>query len=251
MQSLLHVNFDCLLDSMIAIHQSQFLPWLPFIYKIFKSDIFVILDNVQFQKNGVQNRNMIKTSQGPKWITVPVKVHLGNLINEVEISNFSAYPRILKTLEFNYKKSKFFNDIYPWIEGIFMKKIINLNDLNIELLSGILNKLDCKTKIFFSSQLGLTKTKDDLVLEIIKKFREREYLSGKGALDYMDLDKFSAEGINVNFSQFDYTAYAQQWDATVPFVPELSVIDLLFNNLQGASAYITANGRIEKIIEGG
>ena len=56
----------------VSIHQPNFIPWIGYFYKILKSDVFVILDNVQFTKNGLTNRNQIKTPEGPGWLTLPV-----------------------------------------------------------------------------------------------------------------------------------------------------------------------------------
>ena len=53
----------------VSIHQPQYIPWPAYFDKILQSDIFVILDDVQFQKNGLQNRNQIKTPQGKAWLT--------------------------------------------------------------------------------------------------------------------------------------------------------------------------------------
>src|SRR5262249_2175495 len=54
----------------VAIHQPQYLPWAPLLAKAAACDVWVHLDSVPFQKNGVQNRNRIKTPQGPCWLTV-------------------------------------------------------------------------------------------------------------------------------------------------------------------------------------
>jgi hypothetical protein len=56
----------------VSIHQSQYIPWFPYFKKIAMSDIFVVMDNVQFQKNGVQNRNKIRNYDGDFWLTIPV-----------------------------------------------------------------------------------------------------------------------------------------------------------------------------------
>ena len=75
----------------VSIHQPQYLPWDNFFRKIKKSDYFIYLDNVEFQKNGLQNRNQIKTASGSTWLTVPVKHNLGQkILNETvkEIDKF-------------------------------------------------------------------------------------------------------------------------------------------------------------------
>jgi len=233
---------------MIAIHQSQFLPWAPYISKIVKSDLFVILDDVQFQKNGVQNRNMIKTPTGAQWVTVAVNAHLGDPINEVKVSNPSlTYRSLLKTLELNYRKSKYFELTYGWIEKVCKQGITSLKELNQAILSEVLIQLECKTEILYSSSMGLTKSKDELVIEIIKKTGQSQYLSGKGALDYMDLEKFKAAGIEVYLSKFSYKPYPQLWSKQSSFIPDLSVADLFFNALSSAKEYILKNSAVERI----
>lgn len=53
----------------IAIHQSNFLPWMPFFEKMHQADIFVILKEVQFPKNSWTNRCQVNG----KWWTNPVE----------------------------------------------------------------------------------------------------------------------------------------------------------------------------------
>ena len=233
---------------MIGIHQSQFLPWIPYFYKITKADVFVVMDDVQYQKNGVQNRNMVKTSNGPVLLTVPVKFNLGDPINKTQIANKDAVVKMLKTFEMNYKKSSFYNEVYKLIEPVFMKDYESLNSFNIELINIILHLSGIKTKILFTSQMELSQKKDDLVIEIINKVGDKEYLSGKGAFDYMDMNKFKDNGISIYTYSFNYAEYPQLWTKQQGFVKDLSMIDLLFNALDISGKYISDNGSMEKVI---
>ena len=232
---------------MIAIHQSQFLPWVPYLFKMLKSDIFVLLDDVQFQKNGLQNRNQIKTPSGAIWLTLPVKFRLGDKINEVVISNEISLNKIIKTITHNYKRSPFYSDVLPLIESVFHKNDKLLLDINNKLLTGILDLIGFSCNIRYSSQIETTQVKDDLVIEIIKYFGEKEYLSGKGALDYMDLNKFKKEGISVFTYDCECVEYPQQWNRQQGFIPDLSVLDLLFNNINRAGCYIQDNGIVKPL----
>lgn len=233
---------------MIAIHQSQFLPWIPYFFKILKSDIFVVLDDVQYQKNGLQNRNQIKTPQGPHWLTIPVKMKLGDKINEVKITNSKSMDNILKTIEHNYKKSPFFNDAYSLVESVLHKHNKLLIDINNELLMGVLDLIGMSPRIRYSSHIKTTHAKDDLVIEIIKYFGEKQYLSGKGALNYMDLNKFKKEGISVFTYDCECVEYPQQWNRQQGFISNLSILDLVLNGLSKASGYIHDNGTV-KLLE--
>ena len=54
----------------VAIHQPNFCPHFGFFYKMSQSDIFIILSQVQFEKNGYQNRYFLQGKQ--KWVSMPV-----------------------------------------------------------------------------------------------------------------------------------------------------------------------------------
>ena len=233
---------------MIALHQSQFLPWVPYFFKVIKTDTFVVLDDVQFQKNGVQNRNKIKTLKGDQWLTVPVSATLGTPINRVTIEG-ECYKKILKTLEHNYKKAPYFNEVYAVVESAFKRNNEHLHDINKELFAGFLGLLDVQTQIHYSSELDTKESKDDLVIEIIKKFGQSEYLSGKGALAYMDLEKFRREGIEVHTYDFAYSPYPQLWTRETGFIPDLSMLDLMCNDLPNAREYVLRNGVLKKLSE--
>ena len=93
----------------VAIHQPQYLPYTGFFHKIAHADIFVHLDNVQFQKNGLQNRNKIRTQQGWQWLTVPVAHHFGQLILDVQLDAGGTWPlKHWNALATNYSRAPFF-----------------------------------------------------------------------------------------------------------------------------------------------
>ena len=233
---------------MISIHQSQFLSWTPFYYKAIKSDNFIILDDVQFQKNGVQNRNLIKTPQGQTWITLPVKYDLSTPINKVTISDKGSYKKILKTIELNYKKSSNFALIYDLLFTELKEEYDYLVDTNDKIFVKILSLLDKKIELNKSSNLKCIQSKDDLVIEIIKKVGDLDYLSGTGALSYMNLQKFKNENIKVYTYDFQQQPYSQQWDREQGFIENLSIIDLLLNNYENVKNYFNTCGSISRII---
>jgi hypothetical protein len=232
---------------MIAIHQSQFLPWIPYFFKLLHCDIFVVLDDVQFQKNGVQNRNLINSPIGQQWITVPVKQRLGTKIKEVELSDSKAIGKIQKALEMNYKRAPFYSNVSEKIFPILEKGNRKLHDLNKSLFLAVLDLLKINVRIEYSSELDITGSKGNLVISIIKELNGRKYLSGEGGLNYMTTKSFQDEGIELFKYNFCYTSYRQLWEKKVGFVSDLSIIDLLFNNLTEARMYIESNGSVEKV----
>ena len=232
---------------MISIHQSQFLPWPPYFYKILKSDIFIILDDVQYQKNGMQNRNTIKTPNGEAYLTVPVTHKSHYLINEVTIANKLFFSKMLKTLKSNYSKARYFEVIFESINNLVVSKnYLNLYDFNNDLIILLLALMKIDTKIKLSSEFSLSSKKGDLVLDLILATKECNYIIGSGGLNYIDLDKFSENAVNLYQYKFSNTAYKQLWPK-LGFIENLSIIDLLFNELETSKEYLLANGSLNMV----
>ena len=193
------------------------------------SDIFVILDHVQYQR-GFINRNKIKTSYGWEWLTVPINKNMNRRpICEVTISNSTDWAdKILKTLRCNYSKTQFFRSYENALKLKLEKKWAYLAELNFELIAMIVEILGVKVKIYKSSSLGLEGKATELLVNICKKFNADTYLSGPGGKLYMETDKFVKAGINVKYQDFKHPVYLQLFPQN-NFLPNLSIVDLLFN----------------------
>ena len=212
----------------VAIHQPNFLPWAGYFYKILKSDIFIILDDVQFTKNSYINRNKIKTPNGNQWISVPVKSkgRFGQLINEVEINSLEKTKRKIKnSIKANYGKSKYFNEIFSMIEPMFESNI--LSEVNESLIIRICEYLNLQTGFVKSSELHTQQfDSTEKLIHLCKEVNATSYLSGFGGNNYQDSLMFNKNDIELKTSTFNHPNYPQLWGG---FIPNLSIIDLLFN----------------------
>ena len=56
----------------VAIMQPTYLPWVGYFNLINKSEYFVFLDDVQFDKRSWQQRNKIIINSHQRYLTVPV-----------------------------------------------------------------------------------------------------------------------------------------------------------------------------------
>ena len=212
---------------LIAIHQPQYLPWLGYLDKIDKADVFVILDNVQFKKNEWQNRNRIKTAQGCQWITVPVLYRFPEKINEVMINNKAHWGRKhLQALITNYSKSPCYDKYISFFENIFSRNWECLVDINVEIIKFLITTLDLKTRLVMASDLELREGSTERLIDTCKTLESNKYLAGKDGNKYMNLELFDQEGIEVIFQDFKHPVYNQLFG---DFEPYMSAIDLLFN----------------------
>lgn len=215
----------------IAIHQPEYLPWLGFWNKISKCEMFVLLDNTQFRKNYFQNRNRIRTANEWTWLTVPVftKDKATQQINEVEINNVTDVnwqKKHWKTIEQNYQKTPYFNEYKDIFQRFYLKKWTKLADLNISVIYAIKEILGIKTEIVIGSSLNVSGERSDLLLDICKKVGATTYLSGRFGKEYLEESKFKKENIEVIFQEFNHPVYKQVFK---PFIPEMSIIDVIFN----------------------
>ena len=213
----------------VAVHQPQYLPWLGYFDKIASADVFVLLDNVQYKKNEWQNRNRIKTSSGPQWLTVPVTYRFGQRINEVLVNNNENWRKKQKqAIITNYRKAAHWQQTSDVLEDIFVRPWQRLADLNIFVVRRLAEVLGSPTPIYVASELpAFPEDPDERLMGIVRHFGADTYLAGSGGHNYMNLDKFAENGIKLSFQEYKHPVYKQLFDG---FEPYLSVIDLIFNH---------------------
>jgi len=103
------------MSEVVAIHQPNCLPWLGYFYKTAHYEVFVFLDNVRYEENGFTNRNRIKTSRGPMWLTVAVSTR-GNYhqtVREVRIRDSALWgEKHWNSIPHSYSKAQRFESTY-------------------------------------------------------------------------------------------------------------------------------------------
>jgi hypothetical protein len=222
--------------TIISLHQPVYLPWLGFLDKIISSDKFVFLDDVQYEKRGFQNRNKIRTHEGNMWLTVPVKTKSTTMLKNVEIDySFDWIKKHMKAITLNYSKTSFFNNYWPELEKIYNKKHDYLFELNMDIIKFLMNKLNIKTSIIFSSELKISEKGSDRILKICKELNADTYISGIGGKKYLNEENFIKNKINIKFQNFEHPIYKQNFK---PFHSNMSAIDLLFNEGYGSEKII-------------
>jgi len=221
----------------VAIHQPQYFPWPGYFEKILNSDVFIFLDDVQYQKNGLQNRNRIKSPTGEAWLTLPVQNSLGTNIKDITIVNRLVKLKNLKTLQTNYAKANFFHLLFPKLQAILDSDCLHLSRISIDIILFMLKHLGYKGRTLLSSELNSEGEGKQKIVNLCKEVKATHYLSGVGGLNYLDRKPFSESDIEVIFQQYKSQEYRQCFPK-IGFIPGLSAIDLLFNEGQHAEKII-------------
>ena len=218
-------------ERVVAICQLNFLPWLGYFDLIDRSNIFVLLDDVEFSKQSWQQRNRIKTTNGNHWLTVPViyRGHSGQEIKSVRIKENSNYKKKhINTIKQYYSKSTYFNMYINELSLIINKPHQYLVELNIDLINWLCLKIGINTRLIKSSQMSIDiSERVEKLVNICKELGADHYLSPAGSKEYIEENNiFSKHGIKLLYQDYKHPTYNQMYGDFIPF---MSVIDLLFN----------------------
>jgi hypothetical protein len=220
-------------DKLVAIHQPNFLPWLGYLDKVARADVFIFMDNAQCPKTGGTWINRVKLLVGGQtaWVTVPVirAYHGLRRVSEMRIDNSVPWrDRLLNTIRMNYARAPFFEEVFPCLREWVSRPTDSLSEFNIGTLQALAEAMGLDaSKCIVGSALHAEGNATDLLIAMAKAVGGDAYLCGGGAAGYQDDDKFSTAGIRLIYQNYQHPQYPQA--NAVGFVPGLSVVDALMN----------------------
>jgi hypothetical protein len=211
----------------VAIHQPHYLPWLGYLAKWAAADLFIVLDTVQYEKNGWQNRNRIKTRDGARWLTVPVRARLGQPIHEVEVDTAQPWARRhLAAIEHAYARAPHRDRHLDALRDFYHTKWPRLAPLAVASSAWLGRAAGIRTPMRLASELGVTETDaTGRLVALCRVVGGTTYLAGRDGARYMDRAQFDAAGIEVRVQAYQHPVYRQLHGE---FVPYLSALDLLW-----------------------
>jgi hypothetical protein len=226
-------------EKRVLITQSNYIPWKGYFDLIESVDEFVLFDSVQYTRRDWRNRNRIKSSRGPIWLSIPVRVkgRFAQTIDETEIADPSWGAEHWQTIVHSYARAPHFATYRPNFEPLYLDASpVRLSEVNHRLLVAICETLGIGTPISLSSQYTLVDGKNERLIEICRQAKATTYLSGPAAREYLDEARFAEAGIAVEWA--DYSGYPEYDQLYPPFDHYVSVLDLLFNVGPDAPAYM-------------
>jgi hypothetical protein len=227
----------------VAIHQPNYLPWVGFFAKALSSDVFVILDNVQYERRGYTNRVRIKMTQGAHWLTQPV-ITRGRYYQEVREVEFACddWPKKhLRALQQSYGHAPHFGAYFGPLAELLGEPGSSALECNERLIRWIFGVLAMPTRVERASDLVQDEPDANRrLIRLVQAAQGNTYFSGAGGFAYQDLHAFAQAGIRVERSCAEFPEYPQLWG---PFVSGLSILDLLFNCGPTSRAYLETSRR--------
>lgn len=201
---------------MTAVVPSCFLPSVSYFTVILKYESVLIDLHEHYIKQTFRNRSPIFGANGRLDLIVPVQ-HTGqrSAVKDIRIANDSRWYRIhWKSIETAYRSSPYFEYYEERFSSHFSGKYDFLVELNEAMLNETLKILQIE-----ASRISLTHA------------YEKQYSAA------MDMRNFFSPGKNI-LPPDSFPPYTQVFSDKHGFIPNLSMLDLLFNIGPQAKDYI-------------
>lgn len=210
-----------------VISQSMYFPWVGLFEQIRLADIFIHYDDVQFTR-GFYNRVQIKTANGCKWLTVPLRdQHRGQRIDEVLIDERIDWRgRHRDMLKQAYWKAPYREEMLSLVDQVFAKDYVTLADLSRESILSLASYygLTEKTSFGSSAQMEVLGASSQRLRDICLAVGATVYITGHGARNYLDHEMFEKSGIRVEYINYRMIPYPQLHGDFTPYVTALDLI---------------------------
>lgn len=218
---------------LISAHQPHFMPWLGYFDKIRRSDLFCIVDHVQFERQNFQNRNRIESQGRVQWLIVPVIQRsrheriVDKQINPARDGRITWEQKLIRSLHHAYCRAPHYQRYRRDLEDLLCAEWTHLADLDIALLRYFLAALEIDTPLVRTSELeGIEGARTEMIVSMCRAVGATGYLSGRGgSTRYLERERFAEAGLELRWQEFEHPTYPQFPGST--FTSRLSVVDLL------------------------
>jgi hypothetical protein len=224
-----HVSKDLAKRQTVVISQPMYFPWVGLLEQVRLADTFVHYNDVQYAR-GFFNRVQVKTPQGVRWLSVPLReLHRGQLINEVRIDERvdwrSQHRDILRQA---YLHSPFLQDMLRVFDSAMTRPADSLADVSRASIMALATYFDLEEgRIFLNSEeLGVPGSSTQRLLDLTRRVQGHIYVTGHGARNYLEHELFEQAGVEVRYMHYRSIPYPQQHG---PFTPYVTGLDLVAN----------------------
>jgi hypothetical protein len=223
----------------VVISQPMLFPWVGMFEQIRLADVFVYYDDVQFSKGSFTNRIQLKTAKGSEWMTIPLGgIHLGQRINEVAAAdNTNWRGRHMEQLERHYADADYLSDMIALVESVYALNTQNVAEIAIASMRAICDYFGLTEgrQFVLSSGTNIQGSSSERVLNFVQHYDATRYVTGLGAIRYLDHELFDAHGIAVEYMDYKKLPYPQ---LHLEFTPYVSILDLIANCGKDGATYI-------------
>lgn len=226
-----------------AIMQPAYLPWSGYFNLIASVEIFVFLDNVQFERQSWQTRNRILIDGKEHTLVVPVqRATLTTQIKDVQISNERGDWRRAHwlTLRSAYGKTPYGSQLLTLLEPLYVgEEETSISVWNQAIITRLAEALNLSARFLPASKLDCPGERSERLRALCQALGANTYLSPRGSAEYLEADGFALQDrVKLEFQSFNPRPYPQY--RRMQFSSHLSLVDLIANTgLDYARVYVS------------
>lgn len=215
--------------SVVVISQPMYFPWVGLFEQVALADVFVHYDNVQLpQGRSFITRVQIKTTNGPQWLSAPVKRESRQLIQDVRLDDQSDWQRKhLAALRHSYARTPHLETMIELAESAYAKAKGSLCELNIACIETVADFLGLTTRFVRASEHPNDSQSTQKLIDYCQQYNATRYVTGHGALKYLDYEAFVSRGIDVQVMDYQSIGYDQPHGEFTPYVSILDAVACL------------------------
>ncbi len=216
----------------LSINQPYFFPYIGYFQLIHASDKFISLEDVNFITGGWINRNRILINGAPAYLSVPLMDASQNRkINETRVLKEDGWKdNILKKLRMSYSRAPFYSDCFKLVSNTLNIDSELISDIAFQSILEVCNYAGLRREFGKSSAQNELKG-EEKIIGICHSEKADSYINLPGGENIYNKDSFSKRGIALKFIEPEIREYKQ---FRSPFVPALSIIDVLMFNSPSA-----------------
>lgn len=220
----------------LAIMQPYLFPYIGYFQLMHAADRFVVYDDVNYIKQGWVNRNRILVNGAPLTFTLPLsEANPFATIDQISVHG-KVYAhwrgKFMATLRQSYSRAPFREPVLALVERVLLpgspllREVLLAGLQEVHQYIGATADLVPTSRTFANGHLSASTR----ILDICRQEGATAYVNAIGGKDLYNKEEFSHAGINLQFLRSRLPAYRQ---AKAPFVPGLSILDVMMWNPPG------------------
>jgi hypothetical protein len=207
----------------------MFMPWIGLFEQVRLADVFIHYDDVQLpQGRSFMSRVQVQSVNGISWLTAPIDhAKSGRLLNETMLIQQKDWRRKhLNTIRHSYAKRPHFSLMFELAQEIYSQASNCLADFNIAGIEKVATWLGLAPKFLRSSEMDVMGASTERLVGLCEAANCDVYITGHGALGYLNYQKFEEKGISVRYIDYRKVPYEQGHESFTPYV---SILDAIAN----------------------
>jgi hypothetical protein len=214
------------MTKVLAAHQPNYAPYLGFLHKVARADVFVVQDDLKYIKNDFGNRNRVQSEDSWRWLTIPLHANNTSLFNTATVADPGWKTEHTNILRSKYRTAAHSDTLGDIVELIAAEGSQVLSEIALSLMRHLFTRFEIDVPVVVQSGLGLPGFDDPnaRLISLCERFECDVYLSGVGGRAYIDEEQWAVSGIRLQWSDYEAKPYDR---GSAPWLPNLSALDAI------------------------